>query len=69
MRSFNSEDMECIMKKALELIRGLGRDEDGAALVEYTALLGIMLVLVIGTIVLVGAWVNTQWTQLLAALP
>ena len=57
------------MKKALELIRGLGRDEEGAALIEYTVLLGIMLVAVIATIVLVGNWVVGRWTALQAALP
>ena len=46
----------------------LAKDESGAALVEYTVLLGVMLVAVIGTIVLVGGWINTKWTALLSAL-
>jgi pilus assembly protein Flp/PilA len=57
-----------VMRKALQVIKKLGKDEDGAALVEYTVLLGIMLVAVISTIVLVGGWVNTKWTALYAAL-
>jgi pilus assembly protein Flp/PilA len=57
------------MKKALGLIRGLRKDEEGAALIEYTVLLGIMLVAVIATIVLVGTWITGQWTALQAALP
>jgi pilus assembly protein Flp/PilA len=57
------------MKKALEVIRGLRKDEEGAALIEYTVLLGIMLVAVIATIVLVGTWITGQWTTLQAALP
>jgi pilus assembly protein Flp/PilA len=61
--------MECVMKKALELFRGLGRNEEGAALIEYTVLLGIMLVAVIATIVLVGAWISGQWTTLQTTLP
>jgi pilus assembly protein Flp/PilA len=56
------------MRKALEQIRKFGRDENGAALVEYTVLLGIMLVAVIATISLVGGWVNTKWTALWTAL-
>jgi pilus assembly protein Flp/PilA len=52
----------------LTLIKRLGQDENGAALVEYTVLLGVMLVAVVGTIVLVGGWVNTKWTALLTAL-
>ena len=54
--------------KAMQLMQRLGRDEEGAALVEYTVLLGVMLVAVIGTIVLVGGWVNTKWAALWTAL-
>ena len=55
--------------KALELVRRLAEDEDGAALLEYTVLLGILLVAVIATITLVGAWISGQWTALHSALP
>jgi pilus assembly protein Flp/PilA len=44
------------------------RDENGAALVEYTVLLGIMLVAVVATIGLVGGWVNTKWVALWTVL-
>jgi len=57
------------MSNALTLLRRLGKDEDGAALIEYTVLLGILLVAVIATIGLVGTWINGQWTALNAALP
>ena len=56
------------MQKALQLAKRLSTDEDGAALVEYTVLLGVMLVAVISTIVLVGGWVNTKWGALWTAL-
>jgi pilus assembly protein Flp/PilA len=56
------------MERSLRLIKKLAKDEEGAALVEYTVLLGVMLVAVIGTIVLVGGWVNTKWTALWTAL-
>ena len=56
------------MDRVVQLLKKLGRDEEGAALVEYTVLLGVMLVAVIGTIVLVGGWVNTKWTALWTAL-
>jgi pilus assembly protein Flp/PilA len=59
---------EGVMRNVLKSIERLGRDEEGAALVEYTVLLGVMLVAVVGTIVLVGGWVNTKWTALLTAL-
>jgi pilus assembly protein Flp/PilA len=47
----------------------LHRDEDGAALIEYTVLLGILVVTVIATIGLVGTWVAGQWTTLQTTLP
>ena len=53
-----------MMFKALELVRNLKKDEDGAALIEYTVLLGILVVAVIATIVAVGGWVNARWTAL-----
>lgn len=56
------------MSKAWSLIRQLGKDEEGAALIEYTVLLGILVVTVIATIVAVGGWVNNKWTALNAQL-
>jgi pilus assembly protein Flp/PilA len=52
------------MSKAWNLARRLGNDEEGAALIEYTVLLGILLIAVIVTIGLVGTWINTKWTAL-----
>ena len=43
-------------------------DEDGAALIEYTVLIGLMLVGVVATITLVGTWVGGQWTALSTTL-
>jgi pilus assembly protein Flp/PilA len=56
------------MRKVLQLLNKFIKDEEGAALVEYTVLLGIMLVAVVATIGLVGGWVNTKWTALWTAL-
>jgi pilus assembly protein Flp/PilA len=52
------------MMKMRELVRKLNKDEEGAALIEYTVLLGILVVAVIATIVAVGGWVNGKWTAL-----
>jgi pilus assembly protein Flp/PilA len=57
------------MSHALIPIRRLGKDEDGAALIEYTVLLGVLLVAVIAVIGSVGAWVGGQWSSLCKALP
>jgi pilus assembly protein Flp/PilA len=53
----------------VKLVQRLSEDEEGAALIEYTVLLGILLIAVIGTITLVGTWVYGKWTSLDAALP
>ena len=57
------------MGKLLRTLTKFGKDEAGAALIEYTVLLGIMLVAVIATIILVGTWISGQWTALNSALP
>ncbi|MEP9388008.1 Flp family type IVb pilin [Mesorhizobium sp. KR9-304] len=44
-------------------------DEDGAAMIEYTVLLGIITAAVIATIILVGIWVSGQWVSLEGQLP
>jgi len=56
------------MRKVIQLLGELKRDEEGAALVEYTVLLGIMLVAVVATIGLVGGWMSNKWTALWTAL-
>lgn len=55
------------MMKQRQLIR-LAEDEDGAALLEYTVLLGILLVAVIAVIAAVGGWISKEWTGLNATL-
>jgi pilus assembly protein Flp/PilA len=52
------------MSRARDLIRRFGQDEEGASLIEYTVLLGILLVAVIATIGAVGTWINGKWTTL-----
>ena len=56
------------MSKVTSLIARLRRDEDGAALIEYTVLIGILVVAVIATIIAVGSWVNGRWTALNTAI-
>ncbi len=52
------------MRSMIKLINQLKSDEDGASLVEYTVLLGILLIAVIAIIVAVGKWINTTWATL-----
>jgi len=56
------------MSNALTLVRRLSKDEDGASLVEYTVLLGLLLVAVIAVIGSVGTWISGQWSSLCKAL-
>jgi pilus assembly protein Flp/PilA len=45
-------------------MRNLIRDENGAALIEYTVLLGILLIATIAIIGGVGSWVSSEWVSL-----
>jgi pilus assembly protein Flp/PilA len=56
------------MRSMFRLINQLKSDENGAALIEYTVLLGILVVAVVAIIGTVGKWVNTQWTALNTAI-
>jgi len=44
------------------------KDEKGAALIEYSILIGIITAGVITIVIAVGAWVATQWNTLNVAL-
>ena len=52
------------MKTLLNLIRSLHDDKSGAAFIEYTVLLGVILVASIATIAAVGTWAGNQWSAL-----
>jgi pilus assembly protein Flp/PilA len=51
-----------------KLIAKFRREEDGAAMVEYTVLLGIITAAVIVTVGLVGTWVSGTWINFEAQL-
>jgi pilus assembly protein Flp/PilA len=68
-KGFRKSGDEAPVHSALMVLRDFGRDENGAALIEYTVLLGILLVAVIATIIFVGGWISSQWTALKTALP
>lgn len=57
-----------MLKEMKSAARRFAKDENGAALIEYSVLIGIITVGVIATVVLVGNWVGTQWTTLDANL-
>jgi len=45
-------------------VRKFVKDEKGAALIEYSVLIGIITATVIALVIVVGDWVNTQWSAL-----
>lgn len=52
------------MRKALTILNQFKKDEEGAALIEYTVLIGIMLVAVIALITFMGTWISGRWSAL-----
>ncbi len=52
------------MEKLGTLFCDLHNDQDGAAFIEYTVLIGLILVLSVALISAVGLWANNRWTAL-----
>ena len=52
------------MTKLVNLFRDLHEDKSGAAFIEYTVLLGVILVASIATVAAVGTWAGNKWTVL-----
>jgi pilus assembly protein Flp/PilA len=57
------------MTKLRALFARVRKDENGATLIEYSVLIGLLTVATIATILLVGTWVQGQWAALDTALP
>jgi pilus assembly protein Flp/PilA len=53
----------------MTVARRFHKDEDGAAMVEYSILIGIIAAASIVTIGLIGGWVGRQFTYLCAQMP
>jgi pilus assembly protein Flp/PilA len=56
------------MSKALKLLNQVRKDEEGAALIEYTILLGVIAVAVIGFATTISNWISGQWSMLCGKL-
>ncbi|MFD2055882.1 Flp family type IVb pilin [Mesorhizobium calcicola] len=52
------------MKKLMAMTRQFRNDENGAAMVEYSILIGLISAAAIAAIVLVGGYVSTSWNTL-----
>ena len=56
------------MSKFNSIVARFLRNEDGASLIEYSILIGLITALVIAIIVAVGTWVRDAWNGLANAL-
>jgi len=56
------------MKSIVSLFRALHADDNGAAFIEYTALLGVILAVGLALLVAVGGWVTSVWSTLCSSL-
>ncbi|MER8650167.1 Flp family type IVb pilin [Mesorhizobium sp. M0586] len=56
------------MKKLMTVTRQFRDDENGAAMVEYSILIGIIAVASILTVLAIGGWVNGRFSALCTAL-
>jgi pilus assembly protein Flp/PilA len=62
-------NMNKLIAKAQVALQSFKKNESGAALVEYSLLIGLITVAVVGTVILVATWISGQWVALEAALP
>lgn len=56
------------MKSIVSLFRALHADDNGAAFIEYTALLGVILAIGLAILATVGGWAQTVWSTLCSQL-
>ena len=56
------------MKSIVSLFRALHADDSGAAFIEYTALLGVILAVGLAILAAVGGWINSVWSSLCSNL-
>lgn len=56
------------MKPIVCLARALHADDGGAAFIEYTALLGVILAVGLVVLTKVGNWATSQWSTLCSGL-
>lgn len=60
--------MHSLLAKAHVALNSFKKDESGASLVEYSLLIGLITVAVVGAVVGIGTWANTQWDSLCTAV-
>lgn len=56
------------MTKLINIVKSFTSDESGAAMVEYSILIGLISALVIALVIWAGGWIVDMWTDLTTAL-
>lgn len=56
------------MKSIVSFARNFQQDDQGAAFIEYTALLGVILAVGIAVLGTIGSWANNRWQLLNTSL-
>jgi len=56
------------MKTLANIASRFRNEEDGAAMIEYSILIGIIAVAAIGAVLAIGGWVGARFTGLCTAL-
>lgn len=56
------------MSKFTTLVSKFANEDEGAALIEYSILIGLIAAAVIVSITAVGAWITGRWGSLVTAL-
>jgi pilus assembly protein Flp/PilA len=56
------------MPRVRKAIRQLREDEAGAALIEYTVLIGVITGAVMVSVLAIGTWASGRWADLAASL-
>jgi Flp pilus assembly pilin Flp len=56
------------MKTIVSFFADLHADDSGAAFIEYTALLGVILAVGLAVLLAVGGWATGVWTALCSSL-
>ena len=56
------------MERLWTLLDDLHNEESGAAFIEYTVLIGVILAVGVGIVVAIGTWANGRWDALNTAV-
>lgn len=56
------------MKSLVTVCHDFRADDAGAAFIEYTALLGVILAVGLAILIAVGGWTNLKWKNLCSTL-